>query len=55
MAVRINGGRRDDDRVQRILKDPSGYFTEARRKARAEVKEEMAREQRRPRRGIATS
>lgn len=55
MAMKINGGRRNDDRIERILTDPAGYFAEARRKARDEVAREMAKEGRRPRRGIAAT
>ena len=55
MAMKINGGRRNDDRVERIITDPAGYFAEARRKARDEVAREMAKERRRPRRGIAAT
>ena len=52
MAMKIKRGRRDDDRVQRILSDPTGYFARARREAQEEVKREMANEKRRPRRGL---
>jgi len=53
MAVEIRRDRRDD-RVERILKDPSGYFEQARKDARAEVTREMEREQKRnPRSGSA--
>jgi hypothetical protein len=48
MASKINGSGRDD-RVERILRDPKGYFEKARRDARVEVKREMDREQKRSR------
>jgi hypothetical protein len=48
MAVKLNGIRRDD-RVERILRDPKGYFARARQEARVEVRREMAREQQRSR------
>jgi hypothetical protein len=44
VAIKINGSRRDD-RVERILRDPKGYFARARQEARVEVKREMEREQ----------
>jgi hypothetical protein len=47
MAVKING--HPDDRVERILEDPSGYFAKARRRARDEVKQEMTRTEKRAR------
>jgi hypothetical protein len=46
VAVKIRDKRRDE-RVDQILSDPKGYFAEARRNARAEVKAEV--EQRRGR------
>jgi hypothetical protein len=46
MAVKINGASRDD-RIERILRDPDGYFAKAREVARAEVEREMAEEQKR--------
>ncbi|HET7326896.1 MAG TPA: hypothetical protein VFJ14_06355 [Nocardioidaceae bacterium] len=54
MAIKINGSRRDD-RVERILRDPKGYFAQAREQARTEVRREMAREQDRARRRRATA
>jgi hypothetical protein len=48
MAIKLNGIRRDD-RVERILRDPKGYFAQARQEARVEVRREMAREQQRSR------
>jgi hypothetical protein len=33
-----------DERAQRILENPSGYFAEARERVRAEVEREVARE-----------
>lgn len=54
MAIKLTRTRRDD-RVDRILRDPSGYFANARAKARTEVKREMAREQKRNRRRAATA
>lgn len=44
MAIKINGSRRDD-RVERILRDPKGYFARARQEAQVQVKREMEREQ----------
>ena len=41
MAVKIPGKRRDD-RVEQILRDPKTYFARARKNARAEVKAEKA-------------
>ncbi len=41
MAVKT-GGRRRDERVEQILRDPKAYFTQARKNARAEVRAEMA-------------
>lgn len=49
MAIKITRTRRDD-RVERILRDPNSYFAEARERARAEVKKEMARERQNGRR-----
>lgn len=43
MAVKINGKRRDQ-RVEQILRDPKTYFAQARKNARAEVKAEIDRE-----------
>jgi hypothetical protein len=43
MAMKLTRGRRDD-RVEKIIKDPQGYFARARREAEAEVRQEMARE-----------
>jgi len=48
MAIKTNGAGRDD-RVERILRDPKGYFAKARQQARLEVKREMAQEQKRGR------
>lgn len=45
MAIRITPPR--DDRIERALANPVRYFAEARRRARAEVTEDMEREQRR--------
>lgn len=44
MAIKINGSRRDD-RVERILREPKGYFAKAGQQARVEVQREMAQEQ----------
>ena len=33
--------RDDDDRAQRMLADPKGYFEKARKRAQAEVKREI--------------
>ncbi|MBO0827972.1 MAG: hypothetical protein J2P24_09340 [Streptosporangiales bacterium] len=44
MAIRITPPR--DDRIERALANPVRYFAEARRRARAEVTEDMEREQR---------
>ena len=41
MAVKIPGRRRDE-RVEQILRDPKSYFARARKVARAEVKAERA-------------
>ncbi len=43
MAVKIQAKRRDE-RVEQILRDPKTYFARARRKARADVEAEVARE-----------
>lgn len=43
VAVKINGKRRDQ-RVEQILRDPKTYFAQARKNARAEVKAEIDRE-----------
>ena len=48
MAIKLNGIRRDE-RVEQILRDPKGYFAQARQEARIEVRREMAREQQRSR------
>ena len=52
MALKMQGKRRDD-RVEQILRDPKGYFARARRKARADVEAEVARERGRLRRRTA--
>ena len=52
MAPRVTRSRRDD-RVEQILTDPKGYFERARRRAEAEVRQEMAREAKRTRGGPA--
>jgi len=52
MAIKLTGSRRDD-RVERILQDPKGYFARARQEARIEVRREMDSEQRRSRGRIA--
>ena len=52
MAIKLTGSRRDD-RVERILRDPKGYFARARQEAQVEVKREMEREQQRSRRRAA--
>ena len=49
MAVKINGKRRDE-RVEQILRDPKNYFAQARKNARAEVEAEINRERGRLRR-----
>ena len=41
MAVKIPGKRRDE-RVEQILRDPKTYFAQARKNARAELKAEKA-------------
>ncbi|HEX6444813.1 MAG TPA: hypothetical protein VF053_06995 [Streptosporangiales bacterium] len=45
MAIRITPPH--DDRIERALANPVRYFAEARRRARAEVTEDLEREQRR--------
>ena len=42
MAVEIEP--REDRRVQEIMKDPSGYFSQARARVREEVEREIRRE-----------
>lgn len=42
MAVRIEP--REDERAKQILENPERYFDDARRRVRAEVEREMARE-----------
>jgi len=49
VAVKIPG-KRPDDRVEQILRDPKTYFEEARRNARAEVEAEREQERGRLRR-----
>lgn len=49
MAVRIPG-KRPDQRVEQILRDPKTYFEKARKNARAEVKAEREQERGRLRR-----
>lgn len=44
MAIRITPPR--DDRIERALANPKGYFTAARKRARAEVAEDIEQEQR---------
>ena len=41
MAVKIPG-KRTDERIEQILRDPKTYFDRARKNARAEVKAEKA-------------
>jgi hypothetical protein len=41
VAVKIPGKRRDE-RIDQILRDPKAYFAKARQNARAEVKAERA-------------
>ena len=41
MAVKIRGKRRDE-RIEQILRDPKTYFAQARNNARAEVRAELA-------------
>lgn len=43
MAIRITPPR--DDRIERALANPKGYFTAARKRARDEVAEDIAQEQ----------
>lgn len=38
-----------DDRADRMLADPQGYFARARARARAQIEREIARATRRPR------
>ena len=52
MAAKVTRGLRDD-RVEKIISDPKGYFSRARRRAEAEVRREMAQESKRTRRGAA--
>lgn len=49
MAVHITP--KPDDRAEKMVSNPSGYFNDARERLRAEVVEDMSRErdQRRPR------
>jgi hypothetical protein len=42
MAVHIEPVR--DERAERIIRDPSGYFDQARERARESVEREIARE-----------
>jgi hypothetical protein len=42
MAVRINP--KPDDRIERMVSDPSRYFNDARERLRAEVVEDMNRQ-----------
>ena len=44
MAIRITPPR--DDRIERALANPKDYFRAARRRARAEVAEEIEQEER---------
>lgn len=53
MGIRIKNAKQDD-RVDRMLADPKAYFDAARRRARLEVRREMAQERRR-RNGTATA
>lgn len=43
MAIRITPPR--DDRIERALANPKGYFTAARKRARDEVAEDIEQEQ----------
>lgn len=43
MAIRITPPR--DDRIERALANPKGYFTAARKRARAEVTEDIRQEE----------
>ena len=45
MAMTIDGDNHDG-RIDRILRDPKGYFEMARRRAEAKVKQEMEEERR---------
>ncbi len=45
MAIKIPG-KRLDERVEQILRDPKTYFERARRNARAEVKAERRQAER---------
>ena len=44
MAIKLPRTRRDD-RVQRILSDPQGYFAQARKEAAEQVRREMGQRQ----------
>ncbi len=52
MALKVRARRRDQ-RVEQILRDPKGYFAQARQRAESEVKAEMAQERVRLRRRTA--
>ncbi len=52
MAVKIPG-KRPDERVEQILRDPKTYFAQARKKARAAVMAERAQDNTRLRRRTA--
>jgi hypothetical protein len=52
VAVKLRGKRRDE-RVDQILRDPKSYFARARENARAEVKAELAQGRGRLRRRTA--
>jgi hypothetical protein len=47
MAKKLRTTRRDD-RIERALRDPKTYFSQARERAKQEVIAEMARERSRP-------
>ena len=53
MAIRITPPR--DDRIERALANPKGYFTAARKRARAEVTEDIRREEERTQGGRKAS
>lgn len=48
MAVRTEP-RGEDPRVEQILRDPKGYFAQARERAREDVRADLARERSRRR------
>jgi hypothetical protein len=47
MAMTIQGDSHDN-RIEKILADPKGYFEQARRRAEAKVRREMEQERAQP-------